>query len=354
MKQKLIQQQKKEFQGSYKSLSQENQLDLQEQLDQDSYQQSYENQIQQKSLQKQILQYVYDGKIEELYKTDIFSINLNFTEEFSQVPIDLQISPLILAAFLGKTDIVKLLLQNNQLDIDFSSETGRFTPLMVACMQGYYEIVQILCQMGADVNKHNVANQIPLLFCFSRLEEENNHFENKRICIKMVELLLDYGCDIDQIVNHEKQFTMLMIFCSVKYKLNQRETLVNYQIVKFLLQHGANKYLKSKKGKTCFELCEKHSNYREILKLLQNTVQTNFHSKECVKNNIKLITTSEQKQNYLKLIQNKQISTQCKTNDKNSKDVQESQCSIDLNQSQNFSKQANCCQIFSWFTSKCI
>lgn len=49
-----------------------------------------------------------------------------------------------------------------------------------------------------------------------------------------------------------------MVFCSVKYKLNKRESDVNLAMIKFLIEHGANKYKKSKKGKTCFELAAKH------------------------------------------------------------------------------------------------
>jgi hypothetical protein len=57
------------------------------------------------------------------------------------------------------------------------------------------------------------------MFCFSRLEETINHFENKRICLKMAELLLENNADVNTILDIEKGHTLLMIFCAVKYKL---------------------------------------------------------------------------------------------------------------------------------------
>ena len=83
-------------------------------------------------------------------------------------------------------------------------------------MSGYYEIASLLIVYGADVNKANAHGQIPLLFCFTRLEEDRNHFENTRICMKMAEILLENGADIDKPVNITKGYSILMVFCSVK------------------------------------------------------------------------------------------------------------------------------------------
>ena len=90
---------------------------------------------------------------------------------------------------------------------------------MVTCMSGYYEIASMLINHGAEVNQSNDQGQTSLLFCFSRCEERANHYENKRICMKMAELLFENGADIDMVVNSKKGYNILMIFCTVKYKL---------------------------------------------------------------------------------------------------------------------------------------
>ena len=51
-----------------------------------------------------------------------------------------------------------------------------------------------------------------------------------------------------------------MQLCSVKMELTQREKQINYEIIKYLLENGANKNLKTQKGKSAFDLCQKHSN----------------------------------------------------------------------------------------------
>ena len=70
--------------------------------------------------------------------------------------------------------------------------------------------------------------------------------------MKLVQLLLQNGADIDQIIDEEKNHSILMMFCSVKYKLLKRELEINLSMIKFLLENGANKYLKSAKNKDCY------------------------------------------------------------------------------------------------------
>lgn len=55
--------------------------------------------------------------------------------------------------------------------------------------------------------------------------------------------MIDHGANIDAIVNQEKGYTLLMLFCSVKEKLNNRDLKVNLDVIKFLVSHGACKDL---------------------------------------------------------------------------------------------------------------
>lgn len=72
---------------------------------------------------------------------------------------------------MGRLEIVKLLLSNTQVDVDLSSMDSGQTPLSVAAMTGNYEILKLLLDAGAEVNKPNSFNQTAFVTCFARLEE---------------------------------------------------------------------------------------------------------------------------------------------------------------------------------------
>ena len=198
--------------------------------------------------------------------------DMNYLEEFKDIEVDNLISPLHLASFTGKVEIVKLLLENETIDLDLPTKDSGFTAASIACATGNYEILRLLIENGADVNKENNFNQPPLFYCFTRLQEDTNVFENQLICMKMADSLLQNGANIDYIVDKKKNYTLLMQFCSLKLELNQREKDTNVKVITFLLEKCANRNLKSKKGRTAFELAQKHCNKNEIQRLLK-TVQ---------------------------------------------------------------------------------
>lgn len=86
---------------------------------------------------------------------DLKNMDLNYIEEFKHIPLDNRISPLILACYLGRLEIVKLLLLNPQINIDKGSDDLGFTPLSAACMSGFFELAEYLIRKGVDVNKKN-------------------------------------------------------------------------------------------------------------------------------------------------------------------------------------------------------
>ena len=76
------------------------------------------------------------------------------------------------------------------------------------------------------INKPTKLNETAFKLCFNRLNEETNLFENKKICFKMAELLLDYGADINWIIDKNKGHTLLMKFCGVKNGIvNKRRSI---------------------------------------------------------------------------------------------------------------------------------
>ncbi len=209
---------------------------------------------------------------------NIRSINVNFLLEYTDLSFDREITPLILACFLGRIDCVRLILENPAVDIDLPSEDSGYTPLCVACLTGNYEIVKMLLEKDAEVNLPNRFSQTPFILCFSRLNETTNLYENTKICFKMAELLLEFGADINWIVDKTKGHTILMQFCSVKMELDEREKRMNLEVIRFLLEHGADKTMVSNKNKNAFQLAQKHSNRDAVLEVLQNTNQKYFNN----------------------------------------------------------------------------
>lgn len=95
-------------------------------------------------------------------------------------------------------------------------------------MAGNYEIVKLLAENGADINHENSMGQTPLLFCFSRMTETSNIYENKNICIKIAEILLTFGGDINH-YHHGK--TLLMDFCGISMALDQVQLEMNLEVI---------------------------------------------------------------------------------------------------------------------------
>lgn len=160
---------------------------------------------------------IYANDYKGLKDLKVVSRDLNWRERHSKTDLDDFITPLTCAAFLGRVRITELLLENPLIDINLSTDENDYTPLCAACMAGNYEIVKLLSENGAEINHSNSIGQTPLLFCFSRMTETNNIYENKNICIKIAEILLSFGADINH-YHHGK--TLLMDFCGISMNLD--------------------------------------------------------------------------------------------------------------------------------------
>lgn len=82
-------------------------------------------------------------------------MDLNYLIEFKDLEIDSLISPLICACYLGRIEMVRLFMENESIDLDLESSEYGFTPLCIACITANYEILSILIEYGAEVNKPN-------------------------------------------------------------------------------------------------------------------------------------------------------------------------------------------------------
>ena len=105
-------------------------------------------------------------------------------------------------------------------------------------------------------------------------------FENKNLCLKMAELLLQYGADINTYVSPGEGLTLLMQFCGMSMELSPFQTEVNLEVVNFLLEHGADRTRKNKRGETAWDLAKKHSQRDEIRRVLTEVKQKYFHPNE--------------------------------------------------------------------------
>ncbi|KAH9495111.1 Protein fem-1 B [Bulinus truncatus] len=142
-------------------------------------------------------------------------------------------TPLVIAAKIGETKVVQVLLTNFDVDIEQRS-TVRFdgyviheaTALWCASGAGHLDIVELLIKHGANVNNATATNSTPLrAACFDgRLD--------------IVKYLVEHGADLT--IPNKYDNTCLMISC---YKGHTK-------VVRHLLEKGADPDLKAHCGAT--------------------------------------------------------------------------------------------------------
>ena len=98
---------------------------------------------------------------------------------------------LMLACLSGRTDVVKLLLEEGA-DVDKATADG-WTPLIIACRNGHTDVVKVLVKEGADVDRATADGS----------EEELGGCTPLIIAIKVgkaevVKVLLEGGADVDK------------------------------------------------------------------------------------------------------------------------------------------------------------
>ena len=162
-------------------------------------------------------------------------------------------TPLIIAAINGHEEAVHALLNIFGADIEqtgtviFEKETIEgATALWCAASAGYFDIVKLLVESGAEVNHATASNSNPVRpACFDgRLD--------------IVEYLVDHGADID--MPNKDKFTCLMAAC---YK---RHTW----IIEFLVKKGADLNCTDKWGSTTLHHAAEGGDVEIVELLLSN------------------------------------------------------------------------------------
>ena len=94
----------------------------------------------------------------------------------------------------------------------------------------------------------------------------------------MAELLIDYGADIDAPMNPREGLTILMQFCGLPLDLSPFQSEICLEVIEFLLERGADKNKKSKKGDTAWTMTKKSQKMKKIEILLRDVKQKYFHT----------------------------------------------------------------------------
>ena len=96
---------------------------------------------------------------------DVSAVRLLITQtgvdvNYNHKPFHPAFSPLVLCAFEGLLESVKVLVEL-KADLDWAGTTGN-TALMLAARGGRFEAVQLLCKAGADLFKTDINNKTAL------------------------------------------------------------------------------------------------------------------------------------------------------------------------------------------------
>ena len=153
-------------------------------------------------------------------------------------------SPLQVAARIGLLEIARLLLERN-VEVNFCNSYGS-TPLLLASQSGYTDVVRLLMDYNADVCARNANGDTPL-YCAT----ECGHLEITRILLE---------CRAEANSQNNRGRTPL-------HEASKGRMQGSLDIVRLLLDHGADMQVHDISGQTASELAHEYGAH-EIVKLL--------------------------------------------------------------------------------------
>ena len=143
----------------------------------------------------------------------------------------------------GSLEEMKVLFEKDPNCVNEVSSYG-FSPLILACYRGNFEVAKYLITTVKDVNFQSPEGTA-LMAAVMRSNTE------------LIHLLIDKNSNVD--ATSKTGVTALML--AIQFK--------NIEVIKILLQHKANKILKDNEGKTAFEYAV-ITNDDTIIQLLKN------------------------------------------------------------------------------------
>ena len=128
------------------------------------------------------------------------------------------------------------------------------------------------------------SNSTMIIPIYVRRVKEFYIFENKKICMMLVDLLLSYGADINSRFDNIKGYTILIKLVSGEIKNIDKLNTVK-EMAKFLLERGADPTLRGKDEKSIIDIVKNSSailtHYKEeLIEVLSNTKQLYFFNDE--------------------------------------------------------------------------
>jgi len=195
----------------------------------------------------------YDNLANAVYENDLDKINeiLNSGVDVDITSKDHPATVLYLASGLeGYEDVVSLLV-TKAADVNFKGEAGR-TPLMWAAANSL-PITKILIENGADIKARADDGMTAFLqCCFGIL--------SKKVTTEILDVLLENGASInDALTSKDAPGWTALLFASVN---------CDYDLAKYLIQHGANVNHTSDEGTTALSLA-KQEKFDNIIMLLK-------------------------------------------------------------------------------------
>ena len=118
------------------------------------------------------------------------------------------------------------------------------------------------------------------------MEEQRYKYENKKICLMMIDLLMEGGADINIRVDSTTGYTILMKLVSIE-NMDYEKYENTVEIIKFLNERGADPYIKGFDNLTVFDLIKNSTYHDEITNILTSCKQTVFFNSSSLSMNIK-------------------------------------------------------------------
>lgn len=221
-----------------------------------------------KNLKRLFLSWNFKFSIEIIHLSKTFpNMEIKFYGPFGECSV------LFWACSNGFIDVVFVVLQNpNEREkIDNLNGFNYQTALSVAVFNGFIKIVQLLVNSGADFRKNSYQGISPFL-----LAVQLNQYDIVRLFLERganVNQIRSYdgasalwiACDKPKIINDFKQILTVKILLEFKADINQPNNSgltplmiagfhKNIEVMKLLLQHGADKNMKDKFGRTVREI----------------------------------------------------------------------------------------------------
>lgn len=117
----------------------------------------------------------------------------------------------------------------------------------------------------------------PIVFCFSRLEDDQYKYENTMLCMLMIDILLQYGADLNIKIDSSDSTILSKLLSEEITKDEQYQN--TSKLLKFLIERGADKTVLYKDKP--LSACLKEGPYKnDIIECLNSSVQTFFYQKK--------------------------------------------------------------------------